>query len=561
MLTYDYRRTKIESASAQTQGLALQLTDHFKAKSFFWQPWLAQVSTSMNASVMGSLSKVNSMATTQSRATSLTGDAGLNLVKYSRFPFEAHLFRDDIRSAPAYTVSNRSIRNGYSLDQSYKTKRRNFYTRGYFVSTRQDGTFNIGPLFSDMFTYSARMTPAQFQSVVISGQRNRQYLPVQGQRFKNDTLLVSHLYQPNMSFSVATIVNTSKLGGTTESGGATRQDYDAASKQFSSLVSIRPERSPLTVTGSVRYFGADRTISGISSPTVKFSNFNLGANYLFSPLVRLYGSVDVSDSNGTQTIYTNTALTAAKPFKFKSTTGVGGYRYSGSVGGTIFNNNLNKTDFAGQSSSKNTLGVKVYLSHALDKTGDLGGGKLTRKLYQTITLGYINNASQISSLNSGGSLTWNRIKGRESTLFRLTALDSRKLRGAPFVFQMVNLQATRNQSMNSHEYLTGSLTVQATHMESNTPSPLFTIAPSTELAYVNQRLFQVRNFSLKSMLHIRDSNIAPTQIQSYENQAMRSWENILEYRIGLLAMKLTAKAARIHNQSQSLLQYTMSREF
>jgi hypothetical protein len=561
LIFYDYLYTKYGVQKNQRQSLSVRVNGRVNVRTFFWQPWLALVSGSLNAGVGKSLSKSNSSSTNSTLSTSYGGDAALNLVKFSRFPFQAKVFRQNSKFNASYSGGhNDKVLTGYSLDQTYWSKRGKFQASAGFNSQKEVGSYSIGPLYTDIFSYNSKFAPFKSQSVWISGMAMRQNQPLLGQSRLNDSLQVNHLYQPSMSFSVASIVNLSKYGTTSTQVSSPTQVYDANSQQFSSMVSLRPERSPLTMTGSVRFFKSDLSTNGIIASKVKLSNFNLGANYLFSKLVRLYGSVDVTDSNGTQTVYTNTALTASSPFRFKSTTGVGGFRYSGSIGGTLFTTNLNTTS-AGQTTSQSTLGVRIYLSHALDKSSDFNGGKLAKRLYQTLTMGYVDNAYSLSNLLSGGSLTWGRVQGREATTFRLSAADSRSLRGTPFSFQMINLQATRTQTMNNNESLRGSLTVQGTHMVSSTPTPLFTISPSAEIGYINRRVFKVRHLSLRSTLHISDSNIAPTQIQSYENQATRSWINNLDYKIGLLTTGLQATVARVYNSTQSSIYFFMARSF
>ncbi len=560
LILYDYLYSKYGEYKNQQQSLSLQVNGRVKVKSFFWQPWLALVSSNLNAGVGKSLSKGNSSPINTNLSTRYTGDLVLNLVKFSRFPFNASVFRQNSKFDSSYSGGHdEHVTTGYSLDQNYWSKGGKFQASAGFNSQKEVGLYSIGPSYTDIFNYNSRFVPFNSQSVLISGISMRQNQPLLGQSRLNDSLLVSHLYQPSMTFSVASIVNLSKFGITTTQLSSPNV-YEANSQQFSSFVSLRPQRSPLTMTGSVRFFKSDTSTNAITVSKLKLSNFNLGANYLFSSLVRLYGSVDVTDSNGTQTVYTTAALTAASPFRIKSTTGVGGFRYTGSIGGSLYTTNTNTTS-AGQTASKSTLGMNIYLSHALDKSSEFNGGKLAKRLYQTIKMGYLDNTSSISNLNSGGSLTWSRVQGRDSTWFGLSAADSRSVRGSPFSIQIINLQATRAQNISLHESLRGSLTVQGTHMNASVPSPLFTISPSAEIGYFNQRIFMVRNLVLSSMLHISDSNIAPTQIQSYQNQATRSWRNNLDYKIGLLTMSLEATVARVYNATQSSIRFSMARSF
>lgn len=558
VLSYEFQATKFGAQTRHSHAFAVQANDRFSIRSFFWQPWIAQVKANLMIGVRKSVTKNNSSPTGNSLSTLSGGDAKLELVKYSRFPFTARVFNENQRfESNVRAGASDSVRTGYSLDQSYAPRSGLFHANATYDSSKRTSSFTIGPFYSDLFRFKFTMAPSRFNALTIDGSDNRQTQPALGQVRINQSVNVTHSYIPTMSFAVASNLSRSKWSFGADQGNVPYQ-YDVDVWQFSSFASLRPETSPLTMTGSVRFLKSDQTTNAISAPTLKLSNFNLGANYLFSALVRLYGSVNVTDSNGTQTVYTNTAFTAAKPFTFKSKTGVGGFRYTGSAGGTLHNTNTNTTDPTGQTTSKNQLGLRMYLSHALDKSSDFNGGRLEEKLYQTITTGFVGGASYLGNLTSGGSLRWGRIQGRETTTFGLSAADSRNLRGPMSSFQLVNLQLTRQRTMNSRESLHGSLTVQATHMQKNSA---YTISPSAELGYNNQRVFGIRNLNFKSMLHISDSNIAPTQIQPYESQAARSWDNYFDYRVGLVETGLRIKMERIYNSSQSLIYYYIRRRF
>lgn len=561
IILYDFLLARYGGPSIMRQSLGTRVNVDVGATSFLWQPWLALVRSNLGASVSNTISKGRSSPTGSSVATSLAGEAALNMVKYSRFPFEARVFRENSRFDSNFSGSTVDVqRTGYSLDQAYRTRSGFMKASANFNSNKEVGSSIIGAIYTDRFHYSFSTRPARFHTIMLSGNATRQKQPSQGRTSASGSLVANHSYQPNMSFSVSSLANTSKRDTSQTLGSSPTQQSGADSLQVGSFMSLRPDKSPLTLTSSVRFLRSDNSYNGIPARSLKVSNFNLGANYLFSSLIRMYGSVNVADSDGTQTVFTDAALTAAKPFAFKSATDIGGFRYSGSIGGSLSANNTNTTSPDGTATSQKSLGLRVYLSHALDKSSEFGEGRLAKKLSQTVTMGVTDTGSSISNLNSGASLTWNRAQGRESTLFRLSARDSRSLRGPSIAFQMINLQASRTETISSNESLQGSLTVQATHIGSNTNS-LVTITPSAEMSYRNQRVYRVRNLSFVSSLRITDTNIAPTQIETYENQATRTWDNILAYKVGLLEMQLNARIATIYKNRESSIKFYITRRF
>jgi len=330
------------------------------------------------------------------------------------------------------------------------------------------------------------------------------------------------------------------------------------------------------MTSSVRFLRSDFSSNGIPAPTLKNSNFNLGANYLFSPLIRLYGAVNVTDSLGTQSVNTAAALTAAKRFTNFSgnATNLGGFRYSQHIGGTISTSNTtiltstNQTNIQGSSLS---LNLGVYMGHALDKASQFGSGILATNLNQTISMGYSpigpvsstdnsTNSSRysISNLLTAGSVSWHRSEGKETTQLRLSGSDNRRLTGERSVFQLINLQATRTQSISAQEYLRGNLTAQATRQDSpsviNTPN---TITTSADLNYQNNRTFKVRNLIFESILRLSDTGISLVS----RNQMTRTWDNNITYRIGRLNLRLESRLAMIGNSITSWISFTMLRPF
>lgn len=555
---YIFQRTASGASKTVRQSFGVGVTAGVSVRSFFWQPWLAQVSSNLTASVNGTSTNSNTTPTYNSVNTFINGDAALNLLRSSRFPFEARIYRNDSRYAAFYSGTNLVTQTtGYSLSQGYTSRDRRLSGNASFASDKSGGP-NTSPSYSDIFSFDLAYVLTRYQVLSITGNTTRENQPAQGRSFLSDTLVANHVYRPNSFFSVASLANQYDM---TQVRSPTKQ-YDANSLQFSSFASLRPEKSPLTMTSSVRFLRSDFSSNGIIAPTLKSSNFNLGANYLFSPLIRMYGSVNVADSLGTQTVSTDAALSAAKPYRATIKNDIGGFRYSGTIGGSLSTNNRTSTNSASQTTTQNSLNLGLYLSHALDKTTVLGAGILSKNLNQTVSTGVSSSGLSISKLNSGGSLTWSRAEAKETTLLRLSARDSRNLSGKQNIFQMINLQASRNESIGNNQSLHGSLTVQATHTQlagvQNIPN---TITPSAEMVYRNQRTFKVRHLTFESILLIADTNIAPTQGQGYQNQATRSWDNNFAYNIGRMNMRLDTRLAIIGNGTTSSIIFVMTRRF
>lgn len=558
---YVFLRTASGANKATQQSLGVGVNAGVGAESFFWQPWLAQISSNLVADIISTSTNSSATPTYNTVTTAISGDAALNLVRYSRFPFRARVFKQDHKYTAFYSGSNvASQLTGYSLNQSYSSVGRKLITNVSFAGSQSGGP-NISPSYSNVFNFDLTAQPTQHQSISITANTDSEKQPAQGRSSLYDILVANHAYQPNTIFSVASLANLLKANyGLTQ--GSITQQFDANSLQFSSVASLRPEQSPLTMTGSVRFLRSDSSGNGILVSTLKSSNFNLGANYLFSPLIRMYGSVNVDDSLGTQTVSTDAALSAAKPYRITAATDLGGFRYSGSIGGSLSTNNRTSTNSANLTTNQNALNLGLYLSHALDKNSELGGGHLLENLHQTVSMGTSSSGTSIANLNTGGSLSWNRAEGKENTQLRLSATDSRSLRGPQSVFQMINLQASRSETLSRNESLQGNLTVQATRTKvSGTQDIPDTITPSAEMNYHHQRAFKVLHLTFDSILRIADTNIAPGQSPVSPNQATRSWDNNFDYKIGRLSLKLNTNMAKIGSTLQSSILFMMNRSF
>lgn len=576
-IDYTFERFASNKGSSIMQTLSVDATAGIRASSFIWQPWLAQVSGQLLGTVGTTNRNSSSTLSYNTLNTNINGDAALNLVRSSRFPFEARIFRKDNNYSSSYSGTNSVMKlTGYNLNQGYTSSNRRLKINAFFTNQKSSGP-NFSPSYSDLFNADLVMQLTRTQSISINGSSNSDKQPALGQSYLRNALLATHAYQPNSIFSWSSQADMFKMEQVQMQGSSTsRQDFDAG--QFTSFASWRPENNPITVTSSVRLYNTNSSSNGISAPTLTNSNFNLGANYLFSPLIRLYGAVNVNDSLGTQYVNTAAALTAAKRFTNLSTNtaNISGFRYSQHIGGTISTSNttiLQSTNQTNVQASNLNLNLGVNLGHALDKASQVGSGSLATNLHQTISMRYSpvgpipvnpsnpNGSSRfsISTLNTGGSLTWNRSEGRETTILRLSANDSRNLNGEHQIFQMINLQAGRSQAISSQESLQGNLTVQATHQETAYLQDIpDTVTPSANLNYRNLRTFKVRNLMFESLLRISNPNIA----RGFPyNQSTSSWENNFGYLIGRLTLRLETRLDMIGNNTLSLIRFRLSRPF
>ena len=71
---YIFQRTAIGSSLTTLQALGLGVVVEAQAKSFFWQPWLALVSSNLSTSINSSSTSTNATPTYNTLSTAINGD-------------------------------------------------------------------------------------------------------------------------------------------------------------------------------------------------------------------------------------------------------------------------------------------------------------------------------------------------------------------------------------------------------------------------------------------------------------------------------------------------------
>ncbi|HTN95028.1 MAG TPA: hypothetical protein VMJ33_10630 [Gallionella sp.] len=576
-LYYTYLDNTYGKNRIASQLLGVRVLGDFHARSFFWQPWFAQISGGvLFDATADSTSYGPPPSTSNSGNVRLTGEAALDLLKYSRFPFRAHAYKsEDHTSGTTSGINGDYINKGYDLTQEYRSLSRNIdsivqygHNNGGRASV---GTEEVTNTLGLNLTYQPHNLSNQ--SFHLTGTFNDNSHPLIGDHLLTDLLTLNHLYFPQSAFSIATMVNQAKSDYTLQPGSNPQIHSVYNSGQLTSFASWRPLRRGLTMTSSVRLLRSDYNNLATSTRN-DYSNFNLGANYAWSTLLRAYGSVNVYDDNfGIQTVSTIAALDASKGFGEDQAINLGGFHYSRYASANISNatvtTNSNLTNPSGGATQTRTTSAQslgLNLGHALDKRTSLDGGFMTTNLNQRLTEVLSSRYTPHTHLSSSASTSWNRSEGRANTIFTLRATDSRDLTGFEYFSQMINLQASRHINLLHNQAMDGNLTVQTTRGGSRYGSSEFRTSPSANLHYGNQRLFSVRNMTFDSNLQITAADIVSAQnsnplMLSTTSTARTSWDNRLEYTIGRLRIKLYSHIAVVNNDIESTLYFNVNRQF
>jgi hypothetical protein len=568
-LGYTFIRNSYGSNTSQQQMLDLGVQFKVRARSYLWQPWFARVSSTVGIGVNADIANSKNSPTTRSGSTMVTGNAALNVLPYSRFPFEALIYRTDTQANGYLSgINSAYINSGLSLTQSYSSLDGRIDSLASY-NHDTSGRANFYPEnIRDQLGFSLTTRPYNSNQTFRGvGGITRLQSPGRGETSLTDTLVINHLYQPNVEFSVANLLNlyksTSKV--TLPSGSLQQNDYN--SQQFSSFAAWRPEGNPLTLTSSARLHQANSQ-NNTGSTHFKDTNLNLGANYAWSKLLRMYGSVNINDNSGIQTISTNAALSAQKSFGEQESINVGGFRYSRFFGANLGNQTTTTSDQQNQTTTtKSVQQLGLNVGHELSKTTMMAGGTLMTNVNQGLSTVISTKGSPSTHLVTRGAWVWSHSKGRGTSMLSLRAADSRALSGKQNYSQLINFQATRNERLGSHQSLIGNATLQAFRSGSGGVSSPFIAVPSANLAYRHERLFQVKSLQFESILNVQGADILLSQGSSNQqnattqNHSRVSWDNNLDYFIGRLRMRLHTHLAPVNNIIESSIFFTLTRSF
>jgi hypothetical protein len=389
--------------------------------------------------------------------------------------------------------------------------------------------------------------------------------PQNGQRSISNYLINNHSYQPNAELSVANLLSLVKTNYSMPATPQTptKQDSGFNSQQLSSFSSFRPQGSPLTVTGSAQLLRTYSETNGTSTPADTNTNLNLGANYAWSPLLNMYGSINVSDSNGVQSVSTAASMSAQKGFGDKNVSNFDDFKYTRTAGASIGNSTITTTAPDQTTTTHSVQNIAGNLGHDLSKSTKIGSGRLNMDLNQTLAELVSSSGPPRSNLSTGGSLAFNKPDNKGTTVARLSVRDARNLRYPSTYFQVINFQLSRRENMGRDQSLIGNLTMNSSRSGDYNHQTPFIAAPSADLTYRNIRLFRKRNLNFDSTLSYQGATIASSKNDPSftPTEPSVNWDNSLSYFIGRLKMNLHTHMAEIGKSKQSSILFNMDRSF
>jgi len=165
-------------------------------------------------------------------------------------------------------------------------------------------------------------------------------------------------------------------------------------------------------------------------------------------------------------------------------------------------------------------------------------------------------------------------EGLSQTYVGLSASDSRTWAQETGRFQLVNAQVTRRTQLTRHSSWSGNLTWQSTRSDTTQldaftgelrlSSPGWQRFYSGTLSYENQRFFDVPRLRYTVLLAVNSQQLesrAAGDIDAPRERISESLENRIDYSIGRLEARLTARLARVEGRSVASLFARVQRRY
>lgn len=563
------------SGSVSLEGRSLRLDDGTRSSlgliyndidfaTHVWQPWFIQLGAGLGTLAAHDTTSNSNAPSASNTSTALTGRFSMAVFPASRFPFE---LRAD--------VSDSRVR-GDTLATDYRTERVSL-SQSWRPETGSDSV-NLNLERSRLRTADARadtvtslhaagLRELADHSFELSGHWSVNDRTDGDDRSRIAALAARHSFHPASALRVDTLAtwNDEHL----RSGSApTLFENTTDIRQIASFASWRPRdgewlysaASPLYVTGSARLVDAF-TGSSSAEQHARTLNATLGASQDLTRELRLAGSVSATQAERDGAATLKAANGNASGTYTPQGLSVGTWRYTPSAGASV---GVTRSTDAGE---RRTLGLQaghgVSRSIALRETDNVS-------FNLTQSAGALHDSQTrvwTRALSHSAGIYWQGTGDAVSQSYAgLSASDSRTWAEERGSFQLVNLQLSRRTQLSRHANWSGNLTLQATRSDTTQVDvfagvqrdshPGWQQFHSGSLTYENQRAFDVPRLRYTALLSLDSQQLERRidgNVDAPRERVTASFENRLDYAIGRLETRLSARLVRFDGRSVATL--------
>ena len=537
--------------------------------SHIWQPWFIQLRAGLGL-VVARDDAGGGGAAVATDTTATTGRIAVSAFPASRFPFALRADVTDSRtSGETLGIDYRSQR--VSLSQGW---------RPLLGSSNVQLNYDFSRLTtidgrSDTLSVLQAAATQQWEahSFELGADLSRNERTDTEEQSRLDALTAHHSYRPTQDLQVDTLatLNDVKL----RAAAGTESGTDA--RQISTLLSWRPRDgewlyardAPLQVTASARWVDASASVNGQTSNRAQALNATLGVTKDLSRTWRVAGTASLSRFESGATDHVDTSSLTASATWTPTALPLGLWQYAPTA-----------TASAGLEQSSADGGrhlAGLQLAHTLSRNFVVGEDQsLALNLTQSAASLYTSGQDEvINAFANGASLFWQAYGGSgEQTFAGLSVTDARTWSDADGRFQIVNLQLTRRTPLSRSASWAANLTLQGSRYEATAVDP-FTGRPlplgqgwqqfhSGTLSYQNQLAFGVPRLRLTLLLSANSQQLerrSTGDIDAPLERISKSLEARLDYAIGRLETRLTARMESIGNSTNSAVFARLQRRF
>ncbi len=530
------------------------------AATFISEPWIAQVEGRIGLQVRDTDERE-----IDSSGDLVDGEARLRLFPRSHFPTELYFQQLDSTTETDLTGLDRELTR-YGIVQMYRTeighrfRARYEHTDQTFDATRKsDSDLQVDRDIADLLElgYDYSLDGHNIKASTSWQQIDRKDT---GNDFERLFATVNHRYRDGARLTVNNRLTYNDTD--TQIQRLLDRDFKTTTTrlEFTSYTFWRPQTQKATLVNSTVRLVDSSSGSGASSTDQQSYFGSIGATYDWSRNWRLAGNGSLLHVTG---VGKDSAFLSGTATYTSITIPWHGFDYGWFAGpeASALSDDLGSLFSAG-----------FAAGHTLSRSMPLANNAIFRiTARQSGNVIEDTDGRSVQSLLHNASLEWRKTKKATTASVRLSANDSRTYGGGGRQgdeernFQLVNFQASLNQTLTRVSSLIGNATIQVTRSEIGRLAGEDDLNPtaSVNIAYNNRQLLGVPRLTLRSELRALSDSYFPflDETQEFNERETLVWENRVEYWIGRLNFTVLARASEFKRGDDSLILFQVRRFF
>jgi hypothetical protein len=542
--------------------------------SYLWQPWFVQVRAGVGLLAARGSSAGGDAAATRDSGFDLTGRLHVSVFPASRFPFELRADLGDSRAnGDNLGTDYRSLR--LALSQSYQPARSSDQYTLNLDHSRLTGNNGIGDALTVLRASSSHLWTGQSLQTAFAYSNNTRRDSDDATR--NLSLSAQHSWTPDSALAAETLAswNDTRLR---LAGSGAAASIGAALLQLSTVATWRPrpgdwlysETAPVTLAGTVRVSEASSR-SDVQLGKARAFSLAAGAAKDLSRTWRINGgftysrfdggggaaarAIDISGANGALSFTPEGVM-------------LGEWRYAPTA-------SLNLALNDAPDGQRRTVGLQG--SHSVSRSWPLTElQSISFSLAQS--LGALRetplNLTSTGLSHSVGLFWQHNGEGGSQTFASVSVADSRNRAQVSGTYQFVNLQLSQRSQLSRFASWSANLTVQTSRSDAEQLDPFtgerrrlddgWQRYYSGTVSCESARVFGVPRLRLTALLMVNSQQYisrAAGDIEAPLERTTQSFETRLDYTVGRLDLRLSARAARIEGRQVAGIAARVQRRF